>query len=551
LARWNGVLYITDTENNTIRSMNLATQQVLTYAGALGVSGNTDGPAASALFREPEGLAVDSGGLLYVGDVDNQVIRCIDLGSGTVSTVAGTAMMAGDTDGTGSAARLNKPTALAFDPTSGDVFIADSLNLAVRRFHPPTAAVTTLITLGVTPLGLAIDGTNVLVSTSDNRIVQVAMATGMSTTLAGTANSKGFVDGVGTAALFNYPGGLYNDGAGNLYVADYGNQVLRRMNLQTGAVTTFAGAQSQGSSDGTGSAARFYGPTGVATDGAGNFYVTDTFNHTIRQVVASTGAVTTLAGSAGMPGESDGQGSTARFNYPQGLAYDLAGHLYIADTNNNSVRKLDLSTGQVMTLGVYSDSGISLNSPTSIAVDNEQLLVSEPDAQIVLSINLGPDPAGYKMSVLAGTSGVSGSLDGIGGSAQFSYPDGLTVDGLGNLYVSDVYNQSVRQIVLATQAVSTLVSGTSNAFGMDPPWNYPTQLAASGVGDLFVADSLGKVVRHVNLQSGAVTVVVGNLALSGVLLGPLPAQLGYPAGLALTQEGSLAILSENSLLLAH
>jgi hypothetical protein len=180
------------------------------------------------------------------------------------------------------------------------------------------------------PLGVVPDGAgNLYVADTDNDTIRkVVLATGAVTTLAGTAGSIGYADGIGAAARFNGPTGLATDGAGNLYVADTGNNTIRKVVLATGVVTTLAGnATLPGSADGTGPAARFISPRGVALDGAGNLYVADEGNHTVRVMVLATGAVTTLAGAAGMYGNMDGTGAAARFNSPFGVAADGAGNL--------------------------------------------------------------------------------------------------------------------------------------------------------------------------------------------------------------------------------
>src|ERR1035437_967890 len=160
------------------------------------------------------------------------------------------------------------------------------------------------------------------------------------TTLAGPAEvGGGDADGPGSLARFRYPYGAAVDSAGNVYVADYGNSTIRKM-TPGGVVTTLAGlATSPGSADGTGSAARFYQPAGVAVDSAGNLYVADYGNSTIRKVTPG-GVVTTLAGLAGSPGSADGTGSAARFYKPYGVAVDSAGNVYVPEYGNHTIRKV-------------------------------------------------------------------------------------------------------------------------------------------------------------------------------------------------------------------
>jgi hypothetical protein len=214
----------------------------------------------------------------------------------TFSTLAGYSGY-GNADGTGSAARFYLPNGVAVD-SAGNVYVADASNCTIRK-----------VTAG-----------------------------GVVTTLAGLAESYGSADGTGSAAQFVYPTGVAEDSAGNVYVADNNNSTIRKVTAG-GVVTTLAGlAGSSGSADGTGSAARFNGPLGVAVDNAGNVYVADAGNSTIRKVTAG-GVVTTLAGFAGSSGSADGTGSAARFYIPRGVAVDSAGNVFVADGGNNTIRK--------------------------------------------------------------------------------------------------------------------------------------------------------------------------------------------------------------------
>ena len=322
-----------------------------TLAGTAGSSGSTDGTGSAARFNIPSGVSVDSAGNVFVADTTNHTIRKVT-SAGVVTTLAGLAGSSGSTDGTGSAARFNFPTSVAVD-TAGNVFVADSSNHTIRK---------------VTSAGVV-------------------------TTLAGLAGSSGSTDGTGSAARFNFPYGVAVDTTGNVFVADTGNHTIRKV-TSAGVVTTLAGlAGSSGSTDGTGSAARFNSPYGVAVDTTGNVFVADTDgNHTIRKVT-SAGVVTTLAGLAGSSGSTDGTGSAARFNIPWGVSVDSAGNVFVADTGNNTIRKVT-SAGVVTTL--------------------------------------------------AGLAGSSGSTDGTGSAARFGSPKGVAVDTAGNVFVADSSNHTIR-----------------------------------------------------------------------------------------------------------
>ncbi len=351
---WDVVVTNTDTQSATLSSAFSVIGQSSAYSwtnfvGQPGSSGNADGTGNAARFNKPLGTAVDSAGNVYVADTYNNTIRKVTP-AGVVTTLAGLAGVWGSTDGTGSAARFNTPTGVAVD-SGGNVFVADYGNYTIRK---------------VTPLGVV-------------------------TTLAGKAGVSGSTDGTGSAARFYLPSGVAVDSTGNVYVADYWNGTIRKVTA-AGMVTTLAGsAGTSGSTDGTGSAARFSSPFGVAVDTQGNVYVADTGNSTIRKVTAA-GVVTTLAGSAGSSGSTDGTGSAARFFNPDGVAVDSAGNVFVADTDNDMIRKVT-AAGVVTSIG--------------------------------------------------GLAGVMSAADGIANAARFYYPAGIAVDSHGNLYVADTYNQRV------------------------------------------------------------------------------------------------------------
>ena len=310
-----------------------------TLAGNAGNFGSSNGTGSTARFNAPFAVAVDSVGNVYVADTDNNTIRKVTP-AGMVTTLAGQAGSAGSTDAIGGAARFYRPSGVAVD-NAGNVYVADTLNNTIRKVTP-TGMVTTLAgKAGVsgtnngtgsaarfnTPFGVAVDSaTNVYVADTYNFMIRKVTPAGVVTTL------------VGTAALLFRPSGVAVDNATNLYVADYGNHIIRKV-TPAGVVTTLAGfAGSSGSADGTGTAVRFYYPSSVAVDSASNVYVADTYNYTIRKVTPA-GVVTTLAGQEQLSGTNNGTGSAARFFLPSGVAVDGSGNVYVADTFNYTLRK--------------------------------------------------------------------------------------------------------------------------------------------------------------------------------------------------------------------
>lgn len=299
------------------------------------------------------------------------------------------------------------------------------------------------------PVGITTDGVNLYtVDSTDNTVRKIVIATGVVTTLAGSAGVTGHADGIGTAASFYHPYGIATDGT-NLYVADSGNHTIRKIVIASGAVTTLAGqATVSGSMDGSGTAATFYYPHGITTDGV-NLYVADRFNDTIRRIVLSSGAVTTLAGQAGVSGHADGIGAAATFSYPDGISTDGT-DLYVADTSNDTIRKIVIATRAVSTfagtatvVGHADGNGTAatFNGPEGVTTDGTVLYVSDTGNQTVRQVVL----ATGVVTTLAGQATVAGHADGTGIAATFFRPYGVTVDTT-NLYVADSNNSTIRQI---------------------------------------------------------------------------------------------------------
>ncbi len=328
-------------------------------------------------------------------------------------------------------------------------------------------------------------------------------------TLAGTTNA-GSNDGVSTSASFNNPFGVATDGQGNLYIADAGNNEIRKISIETGAVTTVAGSTEAGSANGTDTAARFNYPTSITCDAQGNLYVADSYNNQIRKIVLATGAVTTLAGS-GKDGGSDGVGTAASFYHPCGITCDAQGNLYVAGGLNSAIRKIVVATGAVTTIAGSSCTGsadgkgaaASFNYPSGVTTDGEgNLYVVDEGNNEIRKIVL----ATGMVSTVAGSTSW-GSTNGIGASAKFDAPYGITADGNGDLFVADGDNNQIRKIVIATGTVSTLAGsrseGANNGTGSSGTFNNPRGIASDISGNLYVADFGNNEIR-----------VIGNLFTS-------------------------------------
>jgi sugar lactone lactonase YvrE len=381
-----GNLFVTDTFDGTIREVTPA-GVVTTLAGKPYVTGFTDGTGAAALFSSPWSIVVDAADNLYVADFGNDTIRKI-APAAAVTTFAGTAPHPGSVDGTQSAAQFNGPYAAATDP-SGNMYIADTANNTIRKITPAGVSSTLAGTAGVTgsndgtggaaqfnsPQGIffGASGSLYVTDTGNDTIRQITTA-GVVTTLAGTAGTKGSTNGTGSAALFSSPQGVVTDTSGNVYVADTGNDTIRKI-ASGGVVTTLAGtAGVTGSTDAVGTAAQFDAPTGLAVDTSGNVYVADSGNYTIREV-SPAGQVTTIAGVAGQPGNADGTGTDARFNAPTGIAIDSGSNLYVVDSFYRIIREVTPAAVVTTVAGFRGEHGVALgalpgsfNNPIGIAI---------------------------------------------------------------------------------------------------------------------------------------------------------------------------------------
>jgi len=372
-----GNLYIADSESSRIRKVSADSGIITTIAGtgAFEFSGD-GGPAIRAGLARPYGVALDSTGNLYIADFENARIRRVAAGSGTITTIAGNGSDGFSGDGhSATAAALWLPSGVALD-AEGNLYISDLGNARIRRVATETGIITTVAGNGSSefsgdggaataagiraPVGVALDlaGNIYVVDFYNSRIRKIESRSGTITTVAGNG-SEGFTgDGApATAAQLDFPDGVAGDSAGNLYVADYAR--IRKVAAGTGIITTVAGNGSGGFSGDGGAAtmASLAGPKGIRVDSAGNIYIADTGNHRIRRISAVDGIITTVAGNVfspdGLRGGFSGDGGAATVAAlfdPYGVALDSSGNVYIADTINNRIRKVAADTGIITTV---------------------------------------------------------------------------------------------------------------------------------------------------------------------------------------------------------
>ena len=337
----------------------------------------------------------------------------------------------------------------------------------------------------------------------------VTFPPGVMSTVAGNGTLGNSGDGgAATSAEIGYPDGVTVDGASNLYIADSGSSVIRKVD-HLGTITTIAGGGS-GGDGGPATSARLISPESLAVDGAGNLFIADTVNYRIRMVDA-TGTITTVAGNghAGFSGDG-GLATNAQLALPGGVAVDGAGNLYIGDTNNHRVRKVDLS-GTITTLAGNDSAGGSgdggpatsaeLYYPQSVAVDGKgNIYIGDTGTYRVRKI----DPSGIITTVAGnGTSGFSGD-GGPAVSASLGSPDGVAVDGVGNIFIADYVDNRIRKVDLSG-TITTVAGDTNQGSGGDggpatsAELHNPYNVAVDGAGNLYIADYNNNRIRKVDL----------------------------------------------------
>jgi trimeric autotransporter adhesin len=597
-----GDIIIADTDNCLIREVSGSTGVISTLAGTLpdvtgglhcGYSGD-GGLGTSAKVGFANDLSVDALGNVIVADTTNCAVRKISLSNGFISTLAGTGTCGYSGDGGPAVgALLNQPFGLAVD-SSGNIFIADTSNCVVRKISSPSADISTIA--GNNPLGCGYSGDGasatgaqlnepygvavessgaILIADYKNSVIRrVATSTGNISTFAGVAvpnpiqtgqlfgfpaySGDGYLATDAELGFFNttpYGGGLATDASGNAFIVDTFNDVIREVSASTGVITTVAGDGFLGYSGdgGPATSAELFAPRDVAVDDSGNIFIVDSGNCLIRKVTASTGVITTVAGTppdssgnyyCGFSG--DGGPATSAQLFPiflatpaGGVAVDNSGNIFIADTGNSVIREVSASTGIITTVvGIANDLYVgggdggpatsgTLNNPFGIAVDRSgNLFIADTfDYEIreVTAVN-------GNIYTVAGTLGLTSGLSGFGGpagSAQLGDIFNLYLDPAGNLFIPDPDICAVLAVSGSTGVIS-VVAGTPSGNGyfcgfsgdggpaLTAVFDNPSAVGAGTGGDLVVLDE-----TRVRTVAG----LVKGPAASAV---PFPDPLGFP-----------------------
>ena len=481
-----------------------------TIAGSAGY-GSADGTNSVARFHLPTGIASDSQGNLYVADnVNDEIRKLTAIGTNwVVTTIAGLPRAQGSADGTNGDARFYWPNGLGTD-RQGNVYVADTYNYAIRRLTPA--------------------GANWAV-----------------TTIAGTARTFGFADGTNGAAKFEFPYGAVVDENGNVFVADGSNNKIRKISpIGTNwVVSTIANVNI---------------PSAIAMDSAGNLFVTERWNHCVVKVspAGTNWVVSPVAGLPGQSGSAEGTNTDARFYFPEGIAVDRSGSLFVADTENYTIRKItpDGTNWIVSTIaGTAGRNGSADGAGQDALFYNPYSITLNPDGNVYIADaanqmirRLAPSGTNWVVSTIAGLGG-PGAIDGVGSDARFNTPEGVAVNDNGEAYVADYNNSTVRKITPqgGSWAVSTIAGsagnpGTNDGAGLLARFNTPLGVAVDAFGNAFVADNGNHTIRKISAQNGEVVVstIAGSPGVSGTNDGANSLFYG-PAGIAVGRDGTLYV----------
>lgn len=552
LADGSGIVYVADSFNHEIRKI-APNGQVSRLAGS-GNPGSADGIGTAASFNEPRGMAIDPiNGDLYVADYGNHKMRRITT-AGAVTTVAGTGQP-GDVDGAPGTAQFNHLKGITVVGGSR-LWVADTFNHKIRQIATD-GTVSTVAGNGTpgavdgvgaaasfnAPTGICLaDSGDVFGGDSGNNRIRRVEGNGKVSTFAGTG-AAGALDGEPASASFFHPEGLSCGFNATLYVADFDNHKVRKINVFDGVVSTLAGIGTAGAADGDGPAASFNGPFGVAGGRDGAVYAADAFNHSIRRLTP-TGSVSALAGT-GSAGAADGVvKAPVSFRRPFGVAIS-AGSTHVTD--GSALRRI-AADGSVTTV-LQGGQGGNLNDidgqadyggPVGVAVANDgTIYVADAWNGIIHQVST----AGV-VSVLAGNRSSDGvPANGTGSAASFTNLYGLVVDAQGTLYVSDTGHHDIRKITPArvvTTFAGTGIQGRADGAAATASFDAPSALALDGLGNPYVFDAGNFTIRKIS-ASGVVTTLAGSGAQGYADGKSAAATFDVIGGIAADRDGTLSV----------
>lgn len=557
-----GNLLIADRGNYVIRRVSAATGIITTVAGNGANNGmGINGPATSASLVSPIGVVAGPGGDLFIADMGSDRVLRLLATTGFLTVYAGNGIFGASGDGLpATEAGLAGPALLAFD-TGGNLLIADTNDMRsppleeefenhrVRRVDASTGIITTVVgqfgpgflgdggpadgaaVLKPTDVSVGAAGEIYIADRGNNRIRRIDAASGIITSVAG--NGERWFSGDGsssTNACLGTPTGLRADSTGNVFVSDPFNHRVRRVDAVTGVVTTIAG-NGQDNSSGDGGPAIAAGlecPNGLDLDAGGNLFILDYCAGRVRRVDAATGNITTVAGQGTGYGGDGGPATLALFNLAEGIALDAAGNIFIGDGFNYRVRRVDAVTGIIATVAGTGFGLGTIDGPggdprddlgdgglaTAAAISSDDIALA-PNGDILIS-----DARAFRIRRVAKATGIITTIAGNGSSmasgdgsaatmAGLARPNGIAVDGAGNIYSAPGSGSRVRRIDAVTRIITT-VAGTNNedqspdgVLATAAPLNGPDRIDVDSAGDLLIAEYKGHRVRRISVQSPA------------------------------------------------
>ncbi len=632
-----GNVYIADTDNSVIRCVvgapggcfgsTLAVGSITTVAGsyypptqACSYSGD-NGPATSANLCRPNGLFLDAAGDIFIADTENSVIREVTAGTGIIHTIAGigtpcttAAIPCGD-GGAATSAQLQYPYGVFVDG-SGNLFIADTEDDVIREVSVSTGIIQTVagsFTLGAGysgdgaaatsaqldfPMDVFVDGSgNLFIADSLNSVVRevVASSQNIQTVAGDFALGAGYSgDGAAaTSAQIDLPNGLFVDGSGNLFFADSNNFVLREVNASTHNIQTIAGDHTVAYS-GDGSAATnasLSAPGGAFVDGSGNLFIADTDSSVIREVVAASGKIQTVAGNAALPAGylgDNGPATSAQLDSPYGVLVDAQGNIFIADTANSVIRCVvgatggclgsALPAGSIVTVAGTGTPGYSgdgsaatlaqLLNPYGVYVDGQgDLFIADTGNSVIRCVVgaangcFGSTLAVGSITTVAGTGTACAPAGGACGdgaaatAAELNFPAGVFGDSAGDLFIADTFNSKIREITASNGFIQTVAGSSSAGYAGDgaaatsAQLDTPYGVYVDSLGNIFIADTDNSVVREVVASTGFIQTIAGNATegYSGDGASAIGAQLFRPLSVAGDASGDLFIADTENL----
>lgn len=539
-------VYIADTDNARIRKITASTGIISTVAGngTTGYAGD-GGAATSAELDRPYGVAVDGAGNIYIADTTNVRIRKVTASTGKISTIAGNGHVGYTGDGGRAiAAEMEYVYGIALD-SSGNLFLADTENCVVREVNT-SGVIETVAGTHTTcafagdggpatsaelddPYGVAVNTVNgvdqIYIADYGNLRVRKAALGGNISTVAGNGDLYYAAGTPANGVFLNAPDGVTTDASGNVYIADLGNAIIRKVVASTGDISTIAGVPLTGGHNGNGgpaTSADLSNPRKAIVDSSGNVYIADEANCAIRKVTASTGDISTIAGKLAACGYSGdgGPATSAELNQPYGMAFDSAGNLYIADTQNEVIRKVTAATGIISTIaGMFQTPGYAGDggAATSAELNHPRDVVADAHGNLYIA-----DYANYRIRVV-NSSGLIKTFAGNGRAnftgdrgpataASLNFPDRVALDVAGDLLISDMKNDRIRWVD-AQGTIFTVAGGGSSIYaGISVPatsaaLDWPEGVGVDHAGNIYIGDSLanrvGKVTAIPNINASA------------------------------------------------